>query len=62
MQVLAVVIVAAYSWIITTILLKILAGFGHLRVADDIQEGGVDEDMVGERAFNLWNMKNDINK
>ncbi|MCD1633365.1 ammonium transporter [Martelella mediterranea] len=61
-QVLAVVIVAAYSWIITTILLKILAGFGHLRVAEDVQEEGVDEAMVGERAFNLFNMKNDINK
>ena len=25
-------------------------------------EEGVDEAMVGERAFNLFNMKNDINK
>ncbi|MCF3932036.1 ammonium transporter [Acuticoccus sp. M5D2P5] len=56
-QALAVVIVAVYAWIITTILLKILDGFGTLRVPEDIQEEGLDESMYGERAYSLWDMQ-----
>ncbi|MCX2698127.1 MULTISPECIES: ammonium transporter [Ochrobactrum] len=61
-QVLAVVIVAAYAWIITMILLKILDAFGHLRVPDDIQREGLDDELYGENAFSLWGMKRQMDK
>lgn len=56
-QIMAVVIVAAYAWIITNILLKCLDAIGNLRVPAQVQEEGLDDDLYGERAFNLWNMK-----
>lgn len=61
-QVLAVVIVAAYAWIITMILLKILDAFGHLRVPDEVQLNGLDNPLYGENAFNLWGMKRHMDK
>jgi Amt family ammonium transporter len=61
-QVLAVVIVAAYAWIITNILLKILDATGHLRVSDDTQREGLDDQLYGENAFNLWGMKKHMDK
>lgn len=61
-QVLAVVIVAAYAWIITVILLKILDAIGHLRVPEEIQLEGLDDQLYGENAFNLWGMKKHMDK
>ncbi len=56
-QVLAVVIVAVYASLITYILLKILDATGSLRVPAAEQEQGLDEEMLGEQAFSLWNVK-----
>lgn len=61
-QVLAVAIVAAYAWIITVILLKILDAIGHLRVPEEIQLEGLDDQLYGENAFNLWGMKKHMDK
>lgn len=61
-QVLAVAIVAAYAWIITVILLKILDAFGNLRVPEEIQLEGLDDQLYGENAFNLWGMKKHMDK
>ena len=41
--------------IVTWILLKILDLAGILRISDDVQRAGVDEKMVGEDAYHLWN-------
>ncbi|MGE4336448.1 MAG: ammonium transporter [Pigmentiphaga sp.] len=56
-QALAVVIVAAYAWIVTTVILKVIDSTGKLRVSDEIQERGLDT-VTGERAYNLWGMNN----
>ncbi|MDT6941044.1 ammonium transporter [Brucella pseudogrignonensis] len=61
-QAMAVAIVAAYAWIITMILLKILDAFGHLRVPEEVQLEGLDEDLYGENAFSLWGMKKNMDK
>ncbi|MFS2324217.1 MULTISPECIES: ammonium transporter [Brucella] len=61
-QAMAVAIVAAYAWIITMILLKILDAFGHLRVPEEVQLEGLDEDLYGENAFSLWGMKKHMDK
>ena len=55
-QALAVVIVAAYAWLVTMVLLRILDSFGIVRVPEDIQKEGLDDAMYGEHAYNLWNM------
>jgi len=55
-QILAVVIVAAYASIITWVILKVLDSLSMLRVPEEIQEKGLDDAMFGEHAFNLWNM------
>ncbi|MFA5663370.1 ammonium transporter [Castellaniella sp.] len=57
-QALALVIVAVYAIVITLILLKILDAAGILRVPAEEQIRGLDEEMHGETAFSLWNMKN----
>lgn len=56
-QAVAVVIVGVYAWVITIILLKCLDMTGSLRVPPEIQKEGLDNDLFGEQAFNLWNMK-----
>ncbi|MCX5581161.1 ammonium transporter [Kaistia terrae] len=61
-QALAVVIVAAYAAIVTTIILKVLDMTGKMRVPEDEQINGLDEAMVGERAYNLWNMDRKISE
>ncbi|MFT0858833.1 ammonium transporter [Ancylobacter sp. G4_0304] len=61
-QILAVVIVAAYASVITLILLKVLDTLGVLRVADEIQMEGLDEPMYGEDAYNLWDMDRSLPK
>ena len=55
-QLLAVVIVAAYAALITYGILRVLDGMGVLRVSEEIQQRGLDTAMYGERAFNLWDM------
>ncbi|MDR6431847.1 ammonium transporter [Brucella pseudogrignonensis] len=61
-QAMAVAIVAAYAWIITMILLKILDAFGHLRVPEEVQVEGLDDNLYGENAFSLWGMKKQMDK
>jgi len=56
-QALAVVIVGAYAWIVTVVILKVIDSTGRLRVPDEIQERGLDT-ATGERAYNLWGMNN----
>lgn len=56
-QLLAIVIVAAYASIITIILLKILDSMGVLRVPDQEQIDGLDDEMFGETAFSIWGMR-----
>ena len=60
-QLLAVTIVGAYASVVTLIILKSLDYFGTLRVPEEIQEEGLDT-MLGERAFNLWNMDRTLPK
>lgn len=54
-QILAVVIVAVYSWLITTLILKIIDSTGKLRVSDEAQLAGLDT-ATGESAYSLWGM------
>ncbi|GMA77731.1 hypothetical protein GCM10025880_41480 [Methylorubrum aminovorans] len=60
-QLLAVTVVGAYAALVTFGILKGLDRFGTLRVPDAIQEKGLDT-MLGERAFNLWNMDRTLPK
>ena len=60
-QLLAVTVVAAYSSLVTLLILKGLDRFGTLRVPEAIQEEGLDT-MLGERAFNLWEMDRTLPK
>ncbi|MBO1075526.1 ammonium transporter [Roseomonas marmotae] len=61
-QILAVAIVAAYSCVITYVLLKVLDAMNVLRVPEEIQERGLDAPLYGEHAYNLWNMDHDETK
>ena len=60
-QLLAVTVVAAYSSLVTLLVLKGLDRFGTLRVPEAIQEEGLDK-MLGECAFNLWEMDRTLPK
>ena len=59
-QALAVAIVAVYAAVVTLVILKVIDGFGTLRVPQEIQEEGLDEATHGERAYNLWDMSSKI--
>jgi len=61
-QLLAVVLVGAYASVITWVILRVLDSFGILRIPAEIQQEGVDEAMLGERAYNLWNMDKHLPK
>jgi len=61
-QLFAVVVVAAYASTVTLIILRGLDSFGTLRVPERIQETGLDEAMVGQRAYSLWNMDRTLPK
>ncbi|ABZ74990.1 ammonium transporter [Shewanella halifaxensis HAW-EB4] len=50
-QLVAVVVVAIYSWFITTLILKIIDRNGSLKVPDDIQESGLDYAELGSNAY-----------
>ncbi|MBL8579886.1 MAG: ammonium transporter [Mesorhizobium sp.] len=56
-QALAIVIVVVYAWIVTYVILKVLDVLGSLRVPAEVQKEGLDNDLYGEQAFSLWNMK-----
>ncbi len=55
-QILAIVIVAIYASLVTFIILRILDGARILRVPETIQEEGLDTPILGEQAYNLWDM------
>ncbi len=59
-QALAVVVVAVYAWLVTTVILMVIDRTGKLRVPDAIQEEGLDT-ATGEHAYNLWGMNNKSN-
>jgi Amt family ammonium transporter len=61
-QAIAVAVIAVYASIVTVILLKILDAMGTLRVPEDIQERGLDDSLIGEHAYNLWNMDRKLSK
>ncbi|MBR0648582.1 ammonium transporter [Roseomonas terrae] len=61
-QAIAVAVIAVYASIVTVILLKILDAVGTLRVPEDIQERGLDDSLIGEHAYNLWNMDRKLSK
>lgn len=52
-QVLAVVITATYSFVVTFLILKFLNLFGSVRVPDSVELKGLDESELGEEAYNL---------
>ncbi|MDH5856301.1 ammonium transporter [Lampropedia aestuarii] len=59
-QALAVMIVAAYAWILTTCILKAIDVTGHLRVPADQQQSG-EYGVFSENAYNLWDMRKSNN-
>ena len=61
-QALAIAVVAVYAVAVTVILLKVIDLTGTLRVSEATQRAGLDEQMVGEDAFNLWNIDRNIPK
>ena len=52
-QVLAVVITATYSFVVTFLILKFLNLFGSVRVPDSVELKGLDESEFGEAAYDL---------
>lgn len=56
-QALAIVIVATYSILITLIILKLIDLTGKLRIPDEIQREGLDDELYGENAYSIWNIK-----
>ncbi|MFI3246155.1 MAG: ammonium transporter [Ferrimonas sp.] len=52
-QLLAVVLVALYASVITYLILKTLASWGHLRVSEQAQLSGLDKALLGEEAYHL---------
>jgi len=58
-QALAIAIVVLYAVVITSIILFLLDRLTKLRVPEEVQKEGVDEQLYGERAFTLWGMKSD---
>lgn len=49
-QVLGTLFVAAYSFIVTSLLLRIINAFGSIRIPDSVQEEGLDKHYLKERA------------
>lgn len=56
-QLFGVALIAVYASAITWLLLKIIDSFGILRVSDSIQIDGLDKNLYGEKAFDLWGME-----
>ena len=59
-QLLGVVVVAAYSFVVTWIILKIISHFGPIRVSDMDSLEGLDEALHGERAYETMDLPGDI--
>ena len=53
MQLLGVIIVAVYSFIVTYIILKVINSFSPIRVTKEQEETGLDESLHGEDAYKL---------
>jgi len=56
-QLFGVALIAVYASAITWLLLKVIDSFGILRVSDSIQIDGLDKNLYGENAFDLWGME-----
>ncbi len=56
-QAVAVAIVVLYAIIITSIILFVLDRLTKLRVPEEIQREGLDQELYGESAYSLWGMK-----
>ncbi|MFC0245585.1 ammonium transporter [Falsochrobactrum ovis] len=56
-QLFGVALIAVYASAITWLLLKVIDSFGILRVSDSIQIDGLDKNLYGENAFDLWEME-----
>jgi Amt family ammonium transporter len=52
-QVLATVVVAAYAFVVTFLILKVINMFGSIRVPDAVELKGLDDSEFGEAAYNL---------
>jgi Amt family ammonium transporter len=52
-QVLATVVIAAYAFVATFLILKLIGLFGSIRVPDAAELKGLDESEFGEAAYNL---------
>ena len=52
-QVLATVVIAAYAFVATFLILKLINAFGSIRVPDAVELKGLDEGELGEAAYNL---------
>jgi Amt family ammonium transporter len=59
-QIVGILVVVIYAAVVTAVILRVLDRFGKLRVAEDVQREGLDEKLLGEQAFGLWNMKTGI--
>lgn len=53
MQLLGVIIVAAYSFIMTVVILKVISLWGPIRVTREQEEAGLDESLHGEDAYKM---------
>ena len=52
-QVLATVVIAAYAFGVTFLILKLINAFGSIRVPDSVELKGLDDGEFGETAYNL---------
>jgi Amt family ammonium transporter len=51
--VLATVVIAAYAFVATFLILKLINVFGSIRVPDSMEQKGLDDGEFGETAYNL---------
>ena len=51
MQLLGVIIVAVYSFVVTIIIFKVISAWGPIRVTKEEEEAGLDESLHGEEAY-----------
>ena len=53
MQLLGVIVVAVYSFVVTIIILKVINTWGPIRVTKEQEEAGLDESLHGEDAYKM---------
>ena len=53
MQLLGVIIVAVYSFVVTIIIFKVISAWGPIRVTKEEEEAGLDESLHGEDAYKM---------